>query len=214
MATAQAATTAGAAGAAPIQALYSSLPETISSAILHTTYTQGNAPKNLRGEGVFPCKLCSRVFTYKKSKARHMKRHLGEFFTCDACKKTFCRKDVLARHQHNVHGVKLEVTESEKSPSKSDDAPTISLLSQPSETGVSSYPLTQTAGPTQRNFEAVEYSTAGTHLTVPRPPLAVVTSIPQPIQSFLTLNHSAMATHQSAEPQTQAALHHGASPQN
>ena len=207
---------AAAAAAAPIQSLYSSLPETISSAILHTTYTQGNTPKNLRGEGVFPCKLCSRVFTYKKSKARHMKRHLGECFTCEVCKKTFCRKDVLARHQHNVHGVKMEVgSENEKSPSKAptEDPPTISLLSQPNEVTVNSYPQSQTAGQQQRNFETVEFSSASTHLTVPRPPLAVVTSIPQPIQSFLTLNHSAIPTHQSTEPQPQPTLHHGASPQ-
>lgn len=207
---------------APIQSLYSSLPETISSAILHTTYAQGGStPKNLRGEGVFPCKLCSRVFTYKKSKARHMKRHLGQFYTCEVCKKTLCRKDVLARHQHNVHGIKMEAGgETSKSPQKSstEEPTTISLLSQANEVAANSYPTAQSAGHGQRNYETVEFNNTNTpQLTVPRPPLAVVTSLSQPIQSFLTLNHTAIQSHQSpnqssVQSNVQASLHHGASP--
>ena len=202
--------------ATPLQNLYSSLPETISSAILHTTYTQGNTPKHLRGEGVFPCKLCSRVFTYKKSKARHMKRHLGEFFTCDVCKKTFCRKDVLMRHQHNVHGVKMEGGQEVKSPHRNTSAeePTMSLMPQSGEVPVNSY----TQGPHQpplppRTFETHDFTAPSpAHLTVPRPQMTVVSSIPQSLQPFLTLSHSAMSTHPASGQTVGTSLSHGASP--
>ncbi|KAI0229555.1 hypothetical protein LSAT2_020007 [Lamellibrachia satsuma] len=51
------------------------------------------------------CKICGKMLANRTVYSRHLKTHLGRYFTCQYCSRRFNRKDNLKRHYALIHQV-------------------------------------------------------------------------------------------------------------
>ena len=49
------------------------------------------------------CKICGKMIASRTAYSRHLKTHLGHYFTCSICQRPFNRKDNLKRHYAMLH---------------------------------------------------------------------------------------------------------------
>ena len=49
------------------------------------------------------CKICGKMIASRTAYSRHLKTHLGHYFTCPICQRPFNRKDNLKRHYALLH---------------------------------------------------------------------------------------------------------------
>lgn len=58
---------------------------------------------------MFPCNVCSKVFTAKRNMlAHHKTQHEDRKFTCEVCTKSFTRKRDVYRHLNIIHSVNIQ----------------------------------------------------------------------------------------------------------